>query len=173
VLINGASGGVGVYAVQLARHLGAEVTGVCSAANAALVQSLGAQRVIDYTQEDFSQSGDTYDIIVDTFVGQASFARCAGSLAPNGRYLAVAGGPREMVQALGNSMRGGKKVLAGSPPERKEELDFLRGLVEAGAVRPVIDRYYPLEQMAEAHRYVDSGHKRGAVVITLDNNHPA
>jgi NADPH:quinone reductase-like Zn-dependent oxidoreductase len=168
VLIQGASGGVGTYAVQLAKYYGAEVTGVCSTANLALVKSLGADKVIDYTKEDFTQSGETYDIIFDTVVGKTSFSRCKHALKPNGRYLAVAGGLREMVQMLWTSMRDGKKVLAGSPPERKEELLFLKELVEAGRIKPVIDRCYPLEQTAEAHRYVDKGHKKGNVVISLE-----
>jgi NADPH:quinone reductase-like Zn-dependent oxidoreductase len=167
VLINGASGGVGTYAVQLAKYYGTEVTGVCSSVNVALVKSLGADKVIDYTQEDFTQSGETYDIIVDTVVGKTSFKRCKGSLKPQGRYLPVAGGLREIGQMLWTSITGSQKVIAGSPPERKEELIFLKQLVEEGKIKPVIDRRYPLEQIVEAHRYVDKGHKKGSVVITV------
>ena len=166
-LVNGASGGVGVYAVQLAKYYGAEVTGVCSTANLELVKSLGADKVIDYTRQDFTQNGETYDIIVDSVAGRTSFARCKNSLAPKGLYLAVAGGLKEMIQMLWTSITGGKKVLAGTPPERKAELNFIRELVEAGKIKPVIDRRYPLEQMAEAHLYVDQGHKKGSVVITI------
>jgi NADPH:quinone reductase-like Zn-dependent oxidoreductase len=167
VLVNGASGGVGVYAVQLAKYYGAEVTGVCSTANLELVKSLGADKVIDYTQQDFTQNGETYDIIVDTVVGKTSFARCKNSLAPKGLYLAVASGLKEMLQTPWTAITGGKKVLTGMPPERKEELIFIKELVEAGKIKPVIDRRYPLEQTAEAHRYVDTGRKKGSVVITI------
>ncbi len=167
VLINGASGGVGSYAVQLAKNLGAEVTGVCSTANLELVKSLGADQVIDYTQEDFTRHGATYDIILDTVVGKTSFARCKSSLTPHGRYLAVAGGLRELGQMVWTSLSSGRKVVFGSPPESSAQLLVLKELLEAGRLRPVIDRRYPLEQIAEAHRYVDQGHKRGSVVITL------
>jgi len=170
VLINGASGGVGTYAVQIARYYGAEVTGVCSIANVELVKSLGADKVIDYTQEDFTQSGETYDIIVDTVVGKTSFSRCKDSLKQNGLYLAVAGGLQEAAQMLWTSIIGGKKVIFGSPTERKEDLIFIKGLVEAGKIKAVIDRRYPLDQTAEAHRYVDQGHKKGNVVITVGDH---
>jgi len=170
ILINGASGGVGTYAVQLARYYGAEVTGVCSTTNLELVKSLGADKVIDYTKEDFTKSGETYDIILDTVVGKTSFSRCKHSLKQKGLYLAVAGGLQEMVQMLWTSMIGGKKVLFGSPSECKEYLIFLKELIEAGKIKVVIDRRYPLEQTAEAHRYVDKGHKKGNVVITLEHN---
>ena len=170
VLVNGASGGVGVYAVQLAKYYGAEVTGVCSTANVEPVKSLGADKVIDYTKEDFAKSGETYDIILDTVVGKTSFSRCKGSLKQNGLYLAVAGGLQEAAQMLWTSITGGKKVIFGSPVERKEELIFIKELVEAGNIKPVIDRRYPLEQTAEAHRYVDKGRKKGSVVITVEHN---
>ena len=167
VLVNGASGGVGSAAVQLAKYFGAEVTGVCSTANLELVRSLGADWVIDYTAEDFTQSDNTYDMIVDTVVGKTSFERCRNSLKENGRYLAIAGGLKEMAQMLWTSIKGGQKVLAGSPHERKEELNFLRELVEAGKIKPIIDRVFTLEQTADAHRYVDQGRKKGNVVITV------
>ena len=167
VLVNGASGGVGVYAVQLAKYYGAEVTGVCSAANVELVKSLGTDKVIDYTSEDFTQNGETYDVIVDIVVGKTSFSRCKNSLRPKGLYLAVAGGLHEMGQMIWTSMTGGRKVIFGSPAECKEDLVFIKELVEAGKLKPVIDRRYPLEQTAEAHRYVDTGHKKGSVVITV------
>ena len=166
-LINGASGGVGTYAVQLAKYYGAEVTGVCSTSNLELVKSLGADKVIDYTQEDFTKNGETYDIILDAVVGKSSFSRCKGSLTPNGLYLAVAGGLKEAVQMLWSSMTGGKKVLFGPAAESKEDLVFLRELIEAGKIKAVIDRRYPLEQTVEAHRYADKGHKKGNVVITV------
>jgi NADPH2:quinone reductase len=167
ILIIGASGGVGTYAVQLARYYGAEVTGVCSTRNLDLVTALGAEHIIDYTQEDFTQNGKTYDVIVDTIPGKASFARYKRSLTPTGLYLAVAGGPREMIQMLWTSMRGGKKVFGGTGGEHKQDLIFLKELVEAGHIKAFIDRCYPLEQTTEAHRYVDTGRKRGSVVITL------
>ena len=169
ILINGASGGVGVYAVQLASYFGAEVTGVCSTANLELVKSLGANKVVDYTREDFTQSGETYDIILDTVVSKTSFSRCKGALKPNGLYLAVAGGLKELFQMIGTSITGGKKVVFGSPTERKEDLIFLKELIEAGKLKAVIDRRYPLEQTAEAHRYVDTGRKKGSVVINVVN----
>jgi NADPH:quinone reductase-like Zn-dependent oxidoreductase len=174
VLINGASGGVGTYAVQLARYYGAEVTGVCSTTNLELVRSLGAGQVIDYTKEDFTKSGETYDMIFDT-VGKTSFSGCKNSLNQKGLYLAGAGGLKEMVQMLWTSMTAslpgrqtGKRVLAGPALGRKEDLIFLRELIEAGKIRPVIDRCYPLEQAAEAHRYVDKGHKKGNVILTVE-----
>jgi NADPH:quinone reductase-like Zn-dependent oxidoreductase len=166
VLVNGASGGVGVYAVQLGKYYGAEVTGVCSTANLELVKSLGADKVIDYTEQDFTQNGETYDVIVYSS-NQNSFSRCKNSLKPKGLYLAVAGGLREMGQMLWTSLKGGKKVIFGSPAECKEDLVFIKELVEAGKLKPVIDRRYPLEQTAEAHRYVETGHKKGSVVITV------
>jgi len=170
VLINGASGGVGSYAVQLAKYYGAEVTGVCSTTNLELVKTLGADKVIDYTQEDFTKNGETYDVILDMVVGKSSFSACKDSLKQKGLYLAVAGGLQAFAQMLWTSMVGGKKVIAGMAPERKEDLIFLKELIEAGKIRPVIDRCYPLEQTAEAHRYVDKGHKRGSVVITVGHN---
>jgi NADPH:quinone reductase-like Zn-dependent oxidoreductase len=167
VLVNGASGGVGVYAVQLAKYYGAEVTGVCSTANLELVKSLGADKVIDYTRQDFTQTGETYDVILDTVVGKNDFNHCKNTLKPKGLYLAVAGGSREMGKMLTTSFGSGKKVLAGSGSETPEDLQFIKELLEAGKVKPVIDRRYPLEQTAEAHRYVDTGRKRGGVVITV------
>jgi NADPH:quinone reductase-like Zn-dependent oxidoreductase len=168
VLINGASGGVGTAAVQIARHFGAEVTGVCSTANLELVKSLGADKVIDYTKEDFTENGETYDIIMDT-VGTAPFSRCKDSLTRKGRLLLVLGGLPDMLQAPWVSMTSSKKVVAGPAAERAEDLHFLAKLAEAGKFKPVIDRRYPLEQIAEAHRYVEKGHKKGNVVITVEH----
>jgi NADPH:quinone reductase-like Zn-dependent oxidoreductase len=170
ILVNGASGGVGVYAVQIAKYYGADVTGVCSTTNVELVKSLGADKVIDYTKEDFTKSGETYDIILDTVVGKTSFSRCKSSLKQNGLHLAVAGGLKEAAQMLWTSITGGKKVIFGSPVERQKDLNFIKELIEAGTIKPVIDRRYPLEQTAEAHRYVDQGHKKGSVIITVEHN---
>jgi NADPH:quinone reductase-like Zn-dependent oxidoreductase len=167
VLINGASGGVGTFAVQIAKLYGAEVTGVCSTSNLGLVRSLGADKVVDYTKQDFTQNGETYDVILDMVPGETAFARYQVSLKPNGLYLAGAGGLKAFGQMAWTSLTGGKKVLAGMAPDRREDLVFLNELLETGKIKPVIDRRYPLEQTAEAHRYVDTGRKRGSVVITI------
>jgi len=166
VLINGASGAVGTSAVQLAKYFGAEVTGVCSTTNLELVKSLGADKVIDYTKEDFTKSGQTYDIVFDA-VGKSSFSRCKGSLAQEGVYLSTV---MVVVQQRWLSMTSGKKVVGGAASEETENLIFLKELLEAGKIKPVIDRRYPLEQIAEAHRYVDTGRKKGNVVITVEHN---
>lgn len=171
VLINGASGGIGTYAVQLARYYGAHVTGVCSTTNLELVKSLGADQVIDYTKEDFTQSGQTFDIIFDT-VGKTTFARCKDSLNPKGLYLAAVLRLPELVLMLWTAMFGSKKVIGGIAPEKTEYLIFLKELIEAGKLKAVIDRRYPLEQTAEAHSYVEKGHKKGNVVITLQAMRP-
>jgi NADPH:quinone reductase-like Zn-dependent oxidoreductase len=165
VLINGASGSVGTFAVQLAKHFGAEVTGVCSTGNLALVTALGADRVIDYTREEFTNSGQTYDIILDA-VGKTTFSQCQGVLKPNGYYLnTVMVGAA--LQQRWYAMTTGKQIVGGTAIPRAEALLFLNELSEAGRLKPVIDRCYPLEQMAEAHRYVETGHKKGNVVIRV------
>jgi len=163
VLIFGASGSVGTYAVQLAGHFGAEVTGVCSSTNIGLVKSLGADKVIDYTKEDFTESGRTYDIIFDA-VSKTSFSRCKSSLKQRGVYLTV---DWPLLQALWTSTVGSKKLIFGMASRNPEDLIFLKELTEAGKLKAVIDRRYPLEQAAEAHRYVETGHKKGNVVITI------
>jgi len=167
VLIVGASGCTGVYAVQLAKYFGAEVTGVCSTRNLEMVRILGAEHAIDYTKEDFTHNGQTYDVILDMVPGKSSFVRYKGSLKPKGLYLAGAGGLDAFVQMAWTALTGGMKVIAGMAPDRAEGLVFLKELLEAGKLKPVIDRRYPLEQTAEAHRYADTGHKRGSVVITV------
>jgi NADPH:quinone reductase-like Zn-dependent oxidoreductase len=174
VLINGASGSIGTSAVQLAKYFGAHVTGVCSTANVELVKSLGADVVIDYKQEDFTKTGQTYDIVFDT-VGKSSFSRCKRVLKQGGIYLTTVLTPAILLQMLWTAKFGSKKakiVFAGlrSTSEKNEDLAFLLALVEAGALKPVIDRCYPLEQIAEAHRYVETGHKKGSVVITVEHN---
>jgi len=166
VLINGASGAVGTAAVQLARHFGATVTGVCSTPNEALVRSLGAGRVIDYTRQDFTQTGETYDVILDA-IGNCSFVRCQRALAPGGRLLLVVAGLGQMIGAMLRPSRGGRKVLTGVSVTRTEDLSFLAALAESGSFKPVIDRTYPLAHIVDAHRHVDTGRKRGNVVITF------
>ncbi len=171
VLINGASGAVGTAAVQLAKYFGAEVTGVCSTTNLELVKSLGADKVIDYTKEDFTKSGQTYDIIFET-VGWRSFSRCKSSLKQGGIYLLTNPGLSKFIQILWTSMTSSKKVkwVASALKAKAEDLIFLKELIEAGKIKSVIDRCYPLEQIPEAHRYVEKGHKKGNVVITVEHN---
>jgi NADPH:quinone reductase-like Zn-dependent oxidoreductase len=167
VLINGASGAVGTAAVQLAKHFRAAVTGVCSAGNAELVRSLGAHDVVDYATEDFTRTGETYDIILDA-VGNCSFTRCKRALSPGGRLLLVVSSMSQMLGGMVWSSRGGRHVLTGVGPIRAEDLLFLGSLAESGAFKPVIDRTYPFSRICDAHAYVDTGHKRGNVVITLE-----
>jgi len=174
VLINGASGGIGTAAVQLAMYYGAEVTGVCSTTNLELVKSLGADKVIDYTKEDFTKSGQTYDIIFDT-VGKSSFSRCKGSLEQEGVYLSTVPTPAIYLQMIWTSKIGSKRAIisqTGLRPssEVAKDLIFLKELIEAEKIKSVIDRRYPLDQTAEAHRYVEKGHKKGNVVIKVGKN---
>lgn len=145
ILIYGASGSVGTYAVQIAKHFGAKITGVCSTTNLELVKSLGADKVIDYTKEDFTESGETYDFVFDA-VGKSSSSRSKSVLNGNGVFVSV---------------------LGTSGSEKQEDLIFIRDLIEAGELKPVIDRTYPFEKIAEAHEYVDKGHKKGHVVIEV------
>lgn len=166
VLVNGASGAVGSAAVQLAKNLGAHVTGVCSTANVELVRSLGADDVIDYTKRDFTQSGKAFDVIVDT-VGTAPFSRSGASLSGGGRLLLLLASLPELLKAPWHTMTSGKRVIAGPAAERPEYVAELGELAAAGGFLPVIDRCYPLERIVDAHRYVDQGHKRGSVVVTL------
>jgi NADPH:quinone reductase-like Zn-dependent oxidoreductase len=169
VLINGASGAIGSHAVQLAKHFGAEVTGVCGTPRIEFVKALGADKVIDYTQEDFTRSSETYDLIFD-ILGKSSFARCKGALKPEGRYLLASFKMKQLFQMLWTKMVGGKRVVCALSMEKKDDLLFVKELAEAGTIKSIIDRRFPLEQTAEAHRYVESGQKKGYVVITVAGN---
>jgi len=166
VLINGAGGSIGTYAVQIAKSFGAEVTAVDSAEKLAMLRSIGADHVIDYSQEDFTKSGETYDAIIDV-VGKSSFSGSLRSLKQNGRF--VMGNPSLLGRIRGQlaSSTSEKKVILESETHSTEEYTFLKALVEAGKIKAVIDRTYPLERIAEAHRYVDTGQKKGNVVITV------
>ena len=166
VLVAGASGGVGVWAVQLARHLGAAVTAVASTANIALVRELGAEKVVDYTKEDFTASGETYDLIIDT-AGTTDFATARRALAPGGIFLPLEFGGREMLQALWTRIAGGPKVVIGVSGDSPGDLEMLAGLLASGTVRPVIDSRFPLAAIADAHRRVEGRHKRGSVVVSV------
>lgn len=166
LLILGASGAIGSAGVQLAKHLGARVTGVCSGANAELVKALGADRVIDYTQEDFTKSGNTYDLIFDV-VGATTFDRAHRSLKPNGVFLQNIMELSDIVRVLWTSVAGGKKIKGGVATGNMANMGLITALAEAGTLRPVIDRSYPLERIAEAFKYVEQGHKKGNVVISV------
>ena len=167
VLINGASGGIGSMAVQLAKHFGAEVTGMCGTPRLEFVKSLGADKVIDYTKEDFTQNGETYDLIFD-ILGRSSFSKLKRSLKPNGIYLLASYKMKALLEMLWTSITGSKqKVICAFANETPESLVFVKGLVEEGKIITIIDKCFPVEQAAEAHRYVESGHKQGNVVITI------
>lgn len=166
VLINGAGGTIGTFTVQLARYYGAEVTAVDSTEKLEMLLSLGANRVIDYTQEDFTKSGQLYDAIFDV-IGKGSFSGCIRSLKKNGRYLIANPGLSQMIQGRWTSMTGSKKVMFGAGTPKTENLLFLKELIETGNLKSVIDKSYPLEQTAEAHRYIETEHKKGNVVITI------
>jgi NADPH:quinone reductase-like Zn-dependent oxidoreductase len=166
VLVNGASGAVDCAAIQLAQHFGAEVDGVCGPANAEFVKSLGARRVFDYTKEDFTQSGQTYDVIMDT-AGTAPYFRCSRSLKKDGRLLLVLSGIGGLLQIPWVALTSRRRVVAGPASESGENLRLLAELAQAGRLRPVVDRRFTFERIADAHRLVDSGHKRGNVVVTL------
>jgi NADPH:quinone reductase-like Zn-dependent oxidoreductase len=166
VLVVGASGGVGIWAVQLARHLGAEVTGVCSGQNAELVRSLGAQRVIDYTTDAAVPSGETYDLIFDT-IGVTTFAGCRSALTARGLYLPLNSALREMAQAVATAWGSGPRVRFAISQNTRESLEYIAGLIEAGVLQPVVDRVYPMDEIAAAHRRVESRHKRGSVIVSI------
>jgi NADPH:quinone reductase-like Zn-dependent oxidoreductase len=169
LLINGASGGVGVFAVQLAKHFGADVTGVCSTANAELVKSIGADHVIDYSREHFTRNGKTYDIIFDT-VGTTSFSRSKPALTPKGIYIPLEYGLREICQALVGSVTRGKSIMIGISTDTQADLVVISGLLERGEIRPIIDGLYPLERIVDAHRRVESRHKTGSVVVVIEQS---
>ena len=167
VLINGAGGSIGTIGIQLARHYGAEVTAVDSAEKLDMLRSIGAEHVVDYRQEDFTRNGLTYDVIFDV-VGKSPFSRSLRSLKPNGRYLLSNPKLSEMVRGPWVSSRGDKKVIVGAAGRKAEDLIFLKELIEGGKIKIIIDRSYALEEIAEAHRYVESGQKKGNVVLTFE-----
>ena len=169
VLIYGASGSVGIFAVQLAKHFGAHVTGVCSTANLDLVKSLGADEVVDYTREDFSRTGRVYDIVFDT-VGKSGFSRSLKSLKRGGAYVLIAPPPSlaEALRTVWVAITRAAKVVSGLPAIAAGDLSFLKALIEAGTLRTVIDRRYSFNEIVAAHRYAEAGHKKGHVVIVVE-----
>jgi NADPH:quinone reductase-like Zn-dependent oxidoreductase len=166
VLINGASGSIGTFALQLAKYFGAEVTGVCSTKNIELVKSLGADKVVDYTKEDFTQTGDTYDIIFDT-IGKSSFARCRKALKNTGKYVVTLMTFKVILQSILTKFGNSRKVIFAMSLNKAEALNFIRSLIEDGKLKTIIDRHYSLEELSAAHEYVEKGHKLGNVVITI------
>jgi NADPH:quinone reductase-like Zn-dependent oxidoreductase len=164
ILIHGASGAIGTYAVQLAKYYGAEVTGVCSATNAEMVKSLGADKVIDYTKEDFTKTDERYDFVFDV-VGKTTFLQCKDILKQKGIYLENNLELKDILIMMWRSLVGGKKIKGGVSIESAENLNFFIELIESGKLKPVIDRTFPLEKTAEAFRYVELGHKKGNVII--------
>jgi NADPH:quinone reductase-like Zn-dependent oxidoreductase len=169
LLIIGASGSIGSAGVQLAKHFGATVTAVCSGANVELVRSLGADKVIDYTRDDFTRNGNTYDLIFDV-VGSTTFDRCRNSLKPNGVFLQNIMELTDIVRVLWTSIASRKKIKGGVAINNLKRMSFIAQLATAGKLRPVIDRSYPLEQTAEAFKYVEKGRKKGNVVITVSHS---
>jgi NADPH:quinone reductase-like Zn-dependent oxidoreductase len=168
ILINGAGGSIGTFAIQLAKYYGAEVTAVDSTAKLDMLRSIGADQVIDYTQEDFTKNGEIYDVIFDV-IGKISFSRSTGSIKQNGTYL-LANPMSQMVRGLWIRMTSSKEVIMETASGTIADLIFLKELVEEGKLKTVIDRTYPLEQIVEAHRYVEKGGKLGNVVITVEHN---
>lgn len=171
VLVIGASGSVGSYAVQLSKHFGAVVTGVCSTRNVDFVRSLGANNVIDYKNTNLLETNKKWDIIFDVVVGKTSFSKYKKLIAPNGYYLAVAGGLADMLQMIVTSLIGGKKVIfgGGADCEIRENVDFITRLIEKGALNPIVDRIFEIDDIVEAHRYVESGSKKANVAVTVSN----
>jgi len=171
ILINGASGGIGAMAVQLAKHYGAEVTGVCGAPRLDYVKSLGADKVIDYTKQDFTRNGETYDVILDV-LGRTSFARCKKALTPDGVLLFASFKGRALFDMLRTRLFSRQKVICALANEKVDSLLLVKELVEAGKVKALVDKRFPLEQTAVAHRYIEAGHRQGNVVITLNHAAP-
>jgi NADPH:quinone reductase-like Zn-dependent oxidoreductase len=172
LLINGAGGSIGTYAIQIAKYLGADVTAVDSTEKLDMLRSIGADHVVDYTREDFTRRGKTYDVIFDV-VGKGSFSRGLKALRPNGRYLLGNFRPFHRIRARLVSGGSNKQVISSASKSASEtagDINYLKELIEAGKIRPVIDRCYPLEQTAEAHRYVEAGHKKGNLVIMVVHN---
>jgi NADPH:quinone reductase-like Zn-dependent oxidoreductase len=169
VLIIGAGGSIGTFVIQLARHFGAEVTGVDSTEKLDMLRSIGANHVIDYTKEDYTNTGETYDLIIDV-VGKSSVSRRLKLLKPNGNYFLAYAGLSHILLALWTSMVSSKKLRIESSSQKKEDLLFLKELIEAGKIKPVINRCYPLERTAEAHRYAETGQKKGNIVITVEHS---
>jgi NADPH:quinone reductase-like Zn-dependent oxidoreductase len=168
ILVNGASGGIGAMAVQLAKHhYGAQVTGVCGAARMEYVKTLGADKVIDYKKQDFTQSGETYDVIFD-ILGRISFARAKQSLKPDGILLYASFKGRALWDMLWTSIFSRQKAICSLADENIESLELVRRLAEAGKIKAMVDKRFPLEQAGEAHRYIEAGHRQGNVVITID-----
>lgn len=168
LLIIGASGSIGSAGVQLGKHFGATVTAVCSGANVELVKSLGADTVIDYTKEDFNKNAETYDLIFDV-VGATTFDRCKPSLEPPGIFLSCIMGLPDVARRLWTSINGGKKMRGSVAINSRERMTFIAELAAAGKLKPVIDRSYPLQQIAQAYKHVERGHKKGNVVITVEH----
>jgi NADPH2:quinone reductase len=166
VLINGASGSIGTFAVQIAKYFGAEVTGVCSTKNIELVKSIGADKVVDYTKEDFTKLGDTYDIIFDT-VGKSSFNQCRKVLKSKGKYVVTVMIIKHLIRSFVTKFGNKKKVIFAMSVNKTEALNFIRMLIEDGKLKTIIDRQYPMDELAEAHEYVEKGHKKGNVVIEV------
>jgi NADPH:quinone reductase-like Zn-dependent oxidoreductase len=169
ILIFGAGGSIGTFSVQLAKHFGAEVTGVDSAEKLDMLKSIGADYVIDYGKEDFTKNGVTYDVIIDV-VGKNSFSRRLKSLKANGHYFLANAGLSHIIIGKLTSLTSNKKVVLGSAKQKREDLLLLKELIESGQLKPIIDRCYPLEQVAEAHRYVETGCKKGNVCITVEHH---
>lgn len=168
VLINGASGSIGTFAVQLAKYFGAEVTGVCSTKNIEMVKSLGADNIVDYTKEDFKKTDETYDIIFDT-ISKSSFAHCKKVLKSNGKYVVTVMTLKNVLLSFITKFWNKKKVIFAMSLNKTEELNFIRTIIEEGKLKTIIDKQFPLEKIQEAHAYVNTGHKKGNVVITVTN----
>ena len=166
VLINGASGAIGAAALQIAKHLGAEVTAVCGGPRLEYVKALGADAAIDYAKEDFTQSGQQYDLIFDV-LGKSDFSRSQRALKPHGIHLYASFKSKQLLQMLATSRSGGKRVICALAPGSAEDLEEARALIEAGKIKAIIDRCYPMAQAAEAHRYMEAGQRKGSVIITM------